>query len=188
MGTDILHGGARKPSAMSGGTSPGSNRDHADSTWDPDPERAHLAPLAKGEHGGQFPLRVLHGEDDTSPTALQKGPCAGGTGWACRGLHTCLGERRAAQTGTPPGRCHPRAAGAAGCSVRRQGTRAARTPGKGSGRRYHHDPATTTHIHATCQSSCAPHDPPSPHLQCRHAHHLVGMVEEDGKHVKDGGF
>lgn len=33
-----------------------------------------------------------------------------------------------------------------------------------------------------------PHDPPSPHLQCRHAHHLVGMVEEDGKHVKDGGF
>lgn len=33
-----------------------------------------------------------------------------------------------------------------------------------------------------------PSVPPSPHLQRCHSHHLVGVVEEHGKHVKDGGF
>lgn len=44
-----------------------------------------------------------------------------------------------------------------------------------------------THPHHP-QSLRAHHSSPSSHLQRCHAHHLVGVVEEDGEHIKDGGF
>lgn len=44
---------------MSGGIAPGSDGDRKGPTRDPDPGRAHPAPLAEGERSGQLPLRVL---------------------------------------------------------------------------------------------------------------------------------
>lgn len=44
-----------------------------------------------------------------------------------------------------------------------------------------------THPHHP-ESLQAHHSSPSPHLQRCHAHHLVGVVEEDGEHIEDGGF